>query len=280
MEKHKYNSEELIEFLQDAPGAIISLEKIDASLLKHCPKLRVIAKYGVGLDNIDQRACQKFNVQFLYTSGVNKTAVAELTVGLMLSLCRNISRSSLSLKDGTWKKDGGHDLGGKTIGIIGVGNAGKEVVRLLKPFHCVILANDIIDQTDYYEKNKCVKSSRERILRNSDIVTIHAPLTKKTKFLINRRTLGMMKKTAFLINTARGAIVQQLALKESLKQGRIAGAAVDVYQQEPPLDYEFLRLPNLICTPHIGGGSQEAIQAMGLSAINHLKYFFNQKAPR
>jgi len=192
----------------------------------------------------------------------------------MLGLCLNLYETSYRLKSGDWFRKGGFQLSGKTVGIIGVGNIGKEVVRLLKPFNCTILINDIIDQHEYYRANGLIETSKERIFRECDIITIHTPLTTETRNLLNGDSLRMVKKEAFLINTSRGAIINQDDLKEALKSGGIAGAALDVFEEEPPSDKEFLELPNLFCTPHIGGNAKEAVWAMGLSAIRHLENFF------
>lgn len=273
-QEKKLSREELKSFIKDADGVIASLEVLDEDVLRSCPRLKVIAKYGVGLDNIDQDACKKYGVAIGWTGGVNKLSVAEQTLGCMLALCRNLYRSSELCKSGRWFRDGGSQLSGKTVGIIGVGNIGKEVVRLLEPFRCKILVNDVLLQRDYYEANGLVEVSKERIFRESDIVTIHTPLTEETKHLVNRCTLSLMKKEAFLINTSRGGVVHQDDLKQALKCGMIAGAALDVFEEEPPSDMEFLGLENLICTPHIGGNSAEAVQAMGLSAVTHLEKFY------
>lgn len=273
LQGEKLRGQRLREFLQDAEAAIIGLEPIDEDLLGSCPKLRIVSKYGVGLDNVDRAACEKHGVAIGWTGGVNRRSVAEVTLGLILGLCRNLYGSSEFLKSGQWIPTGGWQLTGKTVGIIGVGYIGKDLIKLLEPFGCRILVNDIIDQSEYYAANKLTEVSSHQIFSESDVVTIHTPLTEATKHLVNERTLELMKNTSILINTSRGGVVDQAALKKALKEGTIAGAALDVYQEEPPSDLEFLRLPNLFCTPHIGGAASESITAMGLSAIKHLEDF-------
>lgn len=265
---------ETIEFLQDCEGAIVALEEINEWVLSQLPKLKIIAKYGVGLDNIDLNACKKHGVHIGWTGGVNKASVAEMTLGFMLMLSRNLYTTSNQLKEGIWNKSGGSSLYGKTIGIIGVGHIGKEVIQLLKPFGCTILVNDIIDQTPYYSKQNALQCSKEEIFQRSDIITLHTPSTEHTFHLVNAKTLSLMKPTAYIINTARGDIINLHDLKSALQLGSIAGAAIDVYDTEPPQDRELLSLPNLICTPHIGGNAHEAVVAMGESAIIHLKEYF------
>lgn len=261
--------EELANFYKDAEGIIVGLEKITPQLLDQLPKLKIITKYGVGLDNIDIEACNKRNIQIGWTGGVNKRSVAEMALGFMLALTRNLYVTSNQLKNSIWNKNGGFQLTGKTIGIIGVGNIGKELIEILKPFNCNFLLNDILDINILNYKNALIVE-KNRIYNEADFISIHTPLTKETENLINLEVLKKMKSTSILINTARGGIVNEKDLKYALKNGFIAGAALDVYDIEPPNDLELLNLPNLICTPHTGGNAQEAVLAMGLSAIHHL----------
>ena len=269
-----YTRAELIEHIKDADAVVLSLDIIDEEILAQCKNLKIISKYGVGYDNIDVEACNKYNIKFGWTGGVNKTSVAEVTIAFMIALTRNLYASSNTIKNGSWKRIGGFDLRGKTVGLIGVGYIGKEVIRLLKPFGCNILVNDIIDQTQYYKDNGLIESSKEEIYKKSDIVSVHTPLIEETKDLINLEVFKMMKNTAYLINTARGKVVNQEDLKYALTNNLIAGAAIDVFYEEPPSDIEFLSLDNLICTPHIAGVSEESVEALGMSAISHLKEFF------
>lgn len=271
----RFNKKELIEFIKDAEAIIIGLEEIDEEVLNQLPHLKMIAKYGVGLNNIDLEACKKRNIQIGWTGGVNRLSVAEMTLGYMLMLCRNLYVTSNELKQGVWNKSGGFQLSGKTVGIIGVGYIGKELVRLLEPFGCTILVNDIINQSDYYAQHQLIEVSKEELYTRSDIVTIHAPLDTNTQSMINLNVFNQMKKSAYILNSARGGIINENDLKYALQNGLIAGAAIDAYIEEPPTDMELLKLPNLICTPHIGGNAQEAVEAMGLSAISHVREYFN-----
>ena len=270
----RLGKEELIELLQGCQGAIIGLDQVDESLLKHCPDLRVVSKYGVGLDNIDFEACSKFGVEVFSTQGVNRRSVAEQTLGFMLMLCRNLSRSCWNLKHGIWNKKGGVQLSSKTVGIIGVGNIGKEVIQLLAPFECRVLVNDIVDQHAYYQSVGVEEGSKERIFKEADIITLHVPLTDLTREMIDLSVLKSMKPQAFLINTARGNLIVEEDLKEALKSMEIAGAALDVFAVEPPVDQELIQLDNFLCTPHIGGNAREAVEAMGFAAIANLDQYF------
>ena len=272
---NRLNDNELVNFFSDAEVVIVGLESITSNVLSKLPKLKMISKYGVGLDNIDINACKERNIQVGWTGGVNKRSVAEMTLGFMLGLIRNLYTTSNQLKEIIWNKNGGMQLTGKTIGIIGLGNIGKEVVKLLKPFNCRILVNDLVENNDYAIKNGVFQVSKEEIYKESDIISIHTPLNDTTNNLISKNVFDQMKTTAFLINTARGGIVNERDLKQALIEGSIRGAALDVYAIEPAGDKELLSLPNIICTPHIGGNSEEAVVEMGLSAIRHIIDFKN-----
>lgn len=268
--------DELKCFLKDAEGVIVGLDEIDEDILKEVKNLKVISKYGVGLNNVDFNATSKYGVNVVYSQGVNKRSVSELALGNILSLMRNSYVTSNKLKMQEWDKNGGIQLSGKNVGIIGVGNIGKDLISLLKPFGCVVYVNDIIQQDEYYKRNNLIKATKEEIYRKCDVVTIHTPSNDLTRGMINKNVFTMMKKEAYFINTARGDIVVQEDLKWALKEKIIAGAAIDVYDQEPPKDYEFISLPNLICTPHIGGNAKEAVLAMGESAIENLVNYFRE----
>ena len=267
----RLKDQELYQYFSDAEGVIVGLEKVDNDFLNALPNIKVIAKYGVGLDNIDLNACKEKGVQVGWTPGVNKTSVAEMTIGFMLALFRNLYLTSNQLKfDSIWNKNGGAQLSGKTIGIIGLGNIGKTVAQLLKPFNCNILANDIVDVTGFADANNVTLVDKETIFKECDLISIHTPLTSETKGLINKEVFSIMKDSSAIINTARGGIINEDALLQALINNKISGAALDVYTEEPPQNLKLLSLPNLICTPHIGGNAEEAVLAMGVSAINHL----------
>jgi phosphoglycerate dehydrogenase-like enzyme len=272
-EGKRFTQEELIEYLKGYDAAIVGLDQINKAVIDALPDLKMISKYGVGLNNIDLDYCKEKSVKIGWTGGVNKLSVAELVIGNAISLLRNLYVSSNQLSQGDWVKNGGEQLSNKTVGIIGVGHIGKEVIRLLKPFNCKILVNDIIDQTAYYREVGAEEVSKQEIFERSDVVTIHTPLTEDTRNIVNSENLSMMSAHAIVINSARGGIVDEKALFTALNNKEIGGAALDVYEIEPPEDAAFLALPNLICTPHIGGNAKEAVYAMGMSAINHLKNY-------
>ena len=271
LEGKRFTQEELIEYIKDADAIIVGLEPITSEVLDNCPNLKMISKYGVGLNNIDLEECKKRGIKIGWTGGVNRLSVAEMALGFMLMFSRNLFMTSNKLKSGVWNKSGGFQLSGKTIGIVGVGYIGKELVRLLEPFGCKILVNDIINQDEYYQKNNLIEVTKEELYKESDFISIHTPQDEDTFNFITLDEMKLMKSTAYLLNTARGGLINEQDLKFALQNGIIAGAAIDAYVEEPPTDKEFLSLPNLICTPHIGGNAKEAVEAMGMSAIRHLK---------
>ena len=274
LEGKRFNQTELIEYIKEADAIIVGLEPINQEVLNACPNLKMISKYGVGLNNIDLDACKVRDIAIGWTGGVNRLSVAEMALGFMLMFSRNLFMTSNELKRGTWNKAGGFQLSGKTVGIIGCGFIGKELVRLLKPFGCKILVNDIINQDEYYNQEGLIEVSKEELYRESDIVTIHTPHNEITDNMVTLDILKSMKKSAYILNTARGGIINEEDLKYALQNEIIAGAGIDAYIEEPPTDKEFIELPNLICTPHIGGNAKEAVEAMGMSAIKHLVEFY------
>ena len=276
-QKNNYLSEsELIGFLKNADAAIIGRDSITKATLEALPQLKIISKYGVGLDNLDISSIIEKGVELAVTAGTNKRSVAELTLSFMLGLCHRTFIGAERIKRGEWIREGGHNLSGKTIGIMGCGNVGKEVVHLLKPFGCVILVCDIEDRSEFCRDQGVTESSMGSLIEESDIVTLHVPLTDLTRNMIDETVLRKMQANAYLINTSRGAVLNASALHKALVSGEISGAALDVFCSEPPDDMAFLELPNLMVTPHIGGNSDEAVEAMGQAAIDNLVEFFKK----
>ena len=272
----RLDGDELIDFCKDADAIIVGVEKINSHVLKRLPNLKYIAKYGVGIDNIDIDSCKQRGVLIGWTGGVNKKSVAELTLGYMLILMRNIFSSYNNLKKLRWIKDGGNSLYNKKIGIIGMGNIGQDLIKLLSVFDCEILANDISENSSLSNKLNFKYVTKEFLYRNSDIVTLHVPLTSSTKKMINTKVFNKMKNSSILINTSRGEVVCEKDLIDALKNKKIHSAALDVFQYEPLKNKELVSLSNVICTPHIAGNSKEAVIEMGNSAINHLVSFKNE----
>lgn len=260
----------LIEFLSGYEKAITALEVIDDSILSQLPNLKVISKYGVGLDMIDLHALKKYGVKLGWTGGVNKRSVSELVISFSVALLHRAVFANSEVRNGKWYQVRGRQLSDCTFGIIGCGHIGKDLIKLLKPYNCKILAHDILNFKEFYEKNKVKSVGIEELIKKSDVVTLHLPLDDSTKNIMNEERLQMLKKSAVLINLARGGLIDEAILKKMLLEKRIAGAALDVFEVEPPIDKELLTMDNVLITPHIGGSTEEAILAMGTSAIDGL----------
>ncbi|MBI3493841.1 MAG: phosphoglycerate dehydrogenase [Acidobacteria bacterium] len=257
----------LVEFLRGHPRAITGLETLDERVFRAVPELRVISKYGVGLDMIDVDAARRHGVRVWWTPGVNRQAVAELTVALMIALCRRIVPLTSDVRDGRWHQPVGRQISSAVVGILGCGHVGQRVGRLCAAFGASILAHDIRAYEDFYRETGVRPVALDALLDESDILTIHLPLDASTRGMIGAPELARMKASAFLVNTARGGIVDESALKHALVDGRLAGAAFDVFAEEPPTDPGLLGLATFIATPHIGGSTQESVLAMGRAAI-------------
>ena len=261
----------LIEFLRGYHRAITGLDVLDEAVFRAVPELRLVSKYGVGLDMIDLDAARRCGVSVRWTPGVNRQAVAELTICFMIALCRSVVPLARELAAGAWRHAGGRELSSATIGIVGCGHVGQQVARLCRAFGATVIAHDIRTYDEFYRDAGVTAVTLDALLAASDIVTLHVPLDASTRGMIDARALARMKPAAFLVNTARGGIVDEHALKDALIDRRIAGAALDVFAIEPPTDPELLALPAFIGTPHIGGGTQEAVLAMGRAAIAGLE---------
>lgn len=267
----KLEKDQLVEFLRGHHKAITALERLDEYVLARLPELQVIGKYGVGLDMIDLAAMRRFGKRLGWTAGVNSRAVAEFALALIIMMLRKVPAANREVLVGGWRQHVGGLLSGRVVGVVGCGCVGKELIRLLHPFGCAVIANDIVEYPDFYRENGVQPATLDQLLGRADVVTLHVPLDSSTRQLLSAQRLQLLKPTALLINTARGGIVDETALKAALKHGLLAGAAFDVFAEEPPRDLELLQLPNFFVTPHIGGSADEAILSMGRAAIDGLE---------
>lgn len=227
------------------------------------PSVKVIARVGVGLDNIDIKEAEANGIHVINSPEAAANAVSELVIGLMLSLARSIPFADVETKKGNWiKKDlTGVELRGKYLGIIGVGNIGRNIGRIGRSLRMNLIGYDIIPiNRDFTREVGMIVADFNTLLESADFVTCHVPLTAETKKMFSADKFSKMKPSAFLINTSRGEVIDENALYEALKNGRIAGAALDVFETEPPMNKMLLQLPNVICTPHIGAQTKEAQQ--------------------
>ena len=261
----------LVAILRGHERAIVGLERINEPILAQLPELKIISKYGVGLDGIDVDAIARRGIKLGWTGGVNRRSVSELTLAFAIALVHRVPETSLAMRDGKWLKLVGHELTGRTFGIIGCGFVGKDLVKLLAPFGCRVLAHDIRDYPDFYAANHVTPVGLYQLLAESDIVSLHVPLDRSTKGMIGAAQLSRMRAGTFLINAARGGLVDEDAVAEALEGGHLAGAACDVFQMEPDANSRLLALPTFLGTPHIGGSTAEAQLAMGRAAIEGLE---------
>ncbi len=265
------SGEPLIALLRGHERAIVGLEPIDEHVLTAVPELRLISKYGVGLDAVDLEAIARHHVKLAWTGGVNRRSVSELTLMFAVALLHRLPQADRELRAGQWHPLVGRQLTGRTVGIVGCGHVGKDLVALLAPFRCRVLAHDIRDYPRFYQENAVQPVSLPQLLQESEVVTLHVPLDASTRHMIGTREIAQMKRGAILINAARGGIVDERALREALVSGHLAGAACDVFTHEPPSDRSLLDLPTFLGTPHIGGSTEEAQIAMGRAAIEGLE---------
>ncbi|MGB6133745.1 MAG: phosphoglycerate dehydrogenase [Acidobacteriaceae bacterium] len=253
--------------LKDADALVVrSAVQVDDALMAAAPKLRVIGRAGVGVDNIDAEAATRRGIVVMNTPGANAVAVAELTVGLMVALARQIPRADSTMHAGQWEKKSlqGGELRGKKLGILGLGRIGLEVARRARSFGMELLGHDPFVSASIARENAIRLVSTEELFAQADYLTLHVGLTPQTAGIVNSATLATMKKGIRIINCARGELVVEKDLAEALRSGHVAGAALDVFHEEPLKNSPFTALPNVILTPHIAGSTAEAQEAVGV----------------
>jgi D-3-phosphoglycerate dehydrogenase len=260
--------------LADADALIVrSAVQADAALLAHAPKLRIIGRAGVGVDNIDAAEATRLGIVVMNTPGANATAVAELTLGLMISMCRSIPRANSSMHQGKWDKKTlqGSELRGKTLGIVGLGRIGLEVARRAKAFGMELIGYDPFIAPVIARENGVTLVSIDDIFGQSDFLSLHVGLTPQTEGLINKHSIAIMKKGIRIVNCARGELIVDEALAEAIKSGHVAGAALDVFRAEPLKDSPYFELENVLLSPHIAGSTDEAQEAIGIQLANQVR---------
>jgi D-3-phosphoglycerate dehydrogenase len=262
--------------LEDADALVVrSAVQVDDALLEHAPKLRVIGRAGVGVDNIDTEAATRRGIVVMNTPGANAVAVAELTIGLMLALARKLPAANSTMHAGKWEKKSlqGAELRAKTLGILGLGRIGLEVARRARGFGLELIGSDPFVSAAVARENGIALVSLEEMFAKADYLTLHVGLTPQTQGVINAKTLAAMKKGVRIINCARGELVDDTALVEALKSGKVAGAALDVFAQEPLKDSPYFELDNVILTPHIAGSTAEAQEAVGVQIAMQVREY-------
>jgi len=252
-------------------------EKIDAQLMDAGKKLKVVASMSVGFDHIDQAAATKRGIMATNTPGVLTEAVADETFALMLDVARRITEADKYVRAGQWKIKWtpmlmvGRDVYGKTLGIYGLGRIGVAVANRARGFNMKVIYYDVFRNQELEKKYGIEYRPKEEVIRESDFLSVHVPLLSETRNSIGAKELAMMKRTAFLVNTARGGVVDEKALIDALREGKIAGAGLDVFEKEPiEMDNPLLKMPNVVIAPHLASGSIESRTAMAVLAANNL----------
>jgi len=261
-------SSEVARLLPGIDGYIAGLDTINRAALESADRLKVIARYGTGVDNVDLEAAREKGIIVTNTPGANAASVAELALGLMLALARQIPEAAAATHEGKWPRLAGSSLEGKTVGIIGLGAIGRHLARRLEGFDCRILAHDPIADTEFARLHHIELHPLDEVLRQADFVSLNVPLTPETRRIVDSGFLATMKPGAYLVNTARGEVVDESALLEALRSGHLRGAALDAFSCEPPdPNHPLLSLPQVIATPHIGAQTDGATNNMGRMAL-------------
>lgn len=276
-----FTFDELRKLVGDISAVVAGVDTWNEDVFKLAPKLKVISRFGVGVDNIDIQKAKEYGIKITNCKGVNSNAVSEHAVALMLSSVRMIPRLSQTMKMGTWERAVYHEFDQLTVGFLGFGDIARKVAVKLQPFGAKLIAYDIIANEEIAKTLKVTMVSQEEVLKKSDIISIHVPALPSTYHLINKDTISLMKENVYLINTARGSIVDEKALYEALKSGRIAGAALDVYEQEPvDMNNPLFELDNFIGTPHTSAETYENYENCGIETAQAIvDVLVNEKTP-
>lgn len=262
--------------IRDAEAVIVGVDPLDREVLKEAGKLKIIAKYGVGTDNIDTEYAAERGIPVMTSAGANTEAVADYAFALMLAAARRVVNIDAACRLGDWTKPTTVDVYGRTLGLVGLGHIGKAVARRAAGFGMNVLAyDDRRDEAFAAEHGVTYAASLDALLAESDFVSLHVPLMPSTRHMIGGRELALMKPTAVLVNTARGGLIDERALYEALRNGRIWGAGIDVFEQEPPDNTEMLRLDNIVIGSHCAASTVNAVDNMGVMASEHVIQFLS-----
>lgn len=272
--------EEICRAIQGADVLIVTgMFPVTRRILESTDRLRMVAIRSAGFEGTDLAAATDRGVVVTHNPGSNASSVADMTIGLMLAVSKQIAKKDREIRKGLYNRGGGEDLFRKTVGIIGLGNIGKLVAKRLQGFEVEIIANDIVAYPDFMKMYRILSCSKEELLHRADFVTLHVPLDDSTRRMINEERLKMMKPGAFLINTCRGLVVEEQVLYKALANGWIAGAGLDVFENEPPEFRPLLELENVVSTPHSAGLSREASYAMAMDTVEKVIAFFEGRVP-
>jgi len=272
--------DELIPLLDGCDGCVAGVDYFTAKVLNSSPRLRVVSRYGVGVDRVDLAAARARGVVVCNTPGANSQAVADLTFGLLLSLARGIPALDRETRKGSWPRSCGVELFGKTLGILGLGAVGKAVARRALGFSMKVIAHDPLMDEDFARANGVVAASFDRVIREADFLSLHMPFTERDRNVISREAMGAMRKGALIVNTARGGLIDEAAAYDLLREGHLGGLGLDVYETEPPPRSPLFELENVVVTPHTAAHTVEATQAMAdMSAQNLIDVLSGRECP-
>jgi D-3-phosphoglycerate dehydrogenase len=262
---HPLTSSELADLIPGFDGAILGLDVCDSSVIERADRLRVISRYGAGVSEIDLEAASERGIAVTNAPGANALAVAELAIGLMFCLARGLPRSISSARANVWNRQLGWELTGKTLGLIGLGAVGREVATRARALGMQVSAFDPFAKLEGIQMLEL-----EEILEQAEVVSLHAPLTPATNQLLNQERFSQMRDGAILINTARGGLIDEVALEQALRSGKLAGAAADTLEEDPPEDHPLLQLETFLYTPHIGANTVQSVERTGMMAAQNL----------
>lgn len=280
IKKKKFTEEELLETVADYDGIVVGAEPVTRKVMERGKKLKILAKSGVGIDNIDLQAATEKGIFITTTPGTVEHTVADSAFALILALARNISQGDAALRKGQWPRMMGMEVWGKRLGVVGLGRIGKQVVLRARGFNMEILGYDPYPDQAFCSANGVTVTGLSTLLSTSDIITLHAPYTPETENLINADTLALLQPHAFLVNTARGGLIDEAALYQALKNKKIGGAALDCFKKEPPgSDFPFYELDNCVMTPHTAGYSPEANLKSGMLVVENIMAVFTGRTP-
>ena len=258
------------ELVKDVSGIIVGVDPLDAEVLACAPKLRAIAKYGVGVDNIDLDYCKEHGIKVSRTVGANSEAVADYAMTLIMAVARKAVMIDRKCRNKDWGKISTRDVTGATLGLFGLGAIGKHVARRAQGFGMKVLAYDPFWPEEYARENNIIQADAETIFRNADFISLHLPLMDSTKNFVGEKEIAMMKQDAVLINTARGGLIDEAALLAALKENRIYGAGIDAFAQEPPEDPAWFELDNVVIGSHCAASTTGATRNMGRMATENV----------
>lgn len=262
--------EQIKKEIVDSDAVIAGLDDYTEEIIKSGKRLKVISRYGVGYDKVDLETAKKNNVAVTITPGANGDSVADMAMALMLDVARNVSYMDRSMKEKNQQRPNGVEMWQKTLGVIGAGRIGQGVARRCKGFDMQVLCYDMYENELFKKEVGAEYVNLNTLLKKSDFITIHSPLTPETENMIDKKAFAIMKKEAIIVNTARGGIINEKDLYQALKSGEIRGAGLDATVKEPPYDSKLLTLDNCIITPHAGAATKEASNKMSVLAAQNV----------